>query len=286
MPYGFFILSIFVINLTTTYECSVKLLAKKIYKSLLYFGFDARRFLEALSPKKTSWYEKDFIELKKQKGADTTFTFGTPFPIVNDKDDQGGIMKGHYFHQDLYIARKIFEANPQKHVDIGSRTDGFIAHVASYRAIELLDIRPIESSVKNITFRQANLMELPNDLVNYTDSISSLHALEHFGLGRYGDPIDYWGYLKAIQNITSILKHDGRFYFSVPIGPQRIEFNAHRVFSLQYLISIIQPNYDIAEFSYVNDSGEFFEKVELTDQIIASNCNCDYGCGIFILRKR
>ncbi|NBO72645.1 DUF268 domain-containing protein [bacterium] len=194
-------------------------------------------------------------------------------------------MKGHYFHQDLFIARKIHEVAPQKHVDIGSRTDGFIAHVASFRTIELLDIRPIESHVKNITFRQANLMELPEDLINSTDSISSLHAIEHFGLGRYGDPIDYWGYTKALQNITAMLKQGGTFYFSVPIGPQRIEFNAHRVFSIDYLMQLLSKDYVITSFSYVDDEGEFYEDISLNDTMISSNCNCTYGCGIFILRK-
>jgi len=264
----------------------VNTIVKNIYKRPLYFGFDAKRFLEALSPKKTSWYERDLQELKKQKGDDQTFSFGTPFPILTDKDDQGGVMKGHYFHQDLFIARKIHEAKPEKHVDIGSRTDGFIAHVASYRHIELLDIRPIESSVKNISFRQANLMELPKDLLNYTDSISSLHALEHFGLGRYGDPIEYWGFLKAIQNITMMLKQGGTFYFSVPIGPQRIEFNAHRVFSIAYLINLLQEHFDISSFSYVDDAGEFHEDIILSEDMIAHNCHCNYGCGIFILLKK
>lgn len=261
-------------------------IARNIYKRLLYFGFDAKRFLEAVSSKKSSWYEHDFLELKKQKGNDQTFAFGTPFPILTDKDDQGGVMKGHYFHQDLFVARKIHEANPIKHVDIGSRTDGFIAHVASYRQIELLDIRPIESSVKNISFRQANLMELPEDLLNYTDSISSLHAIEHFGLGRYGDPIDYWGYVKAIKNITMMLKQGGTCYFSVPIGPQRIEFNAHRVFSLSYVTQLLSEEYSISSFSFVDDAGEFHEDIPLTDSLIASNCGCHYGCGIFILKKK
>jgi len=264
----------------------LKSLLKNIYKRLLYYGFDARRFLEALSPKKTSWYEQDFLELKKQKGSDDTFSFGTPFPILTDKDDQGGVMKGHYFHQDLFIARKIHEAKPEKHVDIGSRTDGFIAHVASYRHIELLDIRPIESNVRNISFRQANLMELPEDLINSTDSISSLHAIEHFGLGRYGDPIDYWGYRKALKNITMMLKKGGTFYFSVPIGPQRIEFNAHRVFSISYLLSLFESDYSLTSFSYVNDAGDFFEEIALNDELINTNCKCMYGCGIFILNKK
>jgi hypothetical protein len=129
-------------------------------------------------------------------------------------------------------------------------------------------------------------MELPEDLLNSTDSISTLHAIEHFGLGRYGDPIDYWGYLKAIKNITLMLKQGGTLYFSVPIGPQRIEFNAHRVFSLAYLKQLLSEEYTISSFSFVDDSGEFHEEITLTDSLIASNCDCHYGCGIFILKKK
>ncbi|MGB2995605.1 MAG: DUF268 domain-containing protein [Ferruginibacter sp.] len=243
-----------------------------------------RNILNSL--KNPGWYYKDLKELKKQKGADTTFEFGRKFPILSEKFDEGGIMKGHYFHQDLYIARLIFEANPQKHLDIGSRTDGFIAHVAAYRNIELVDIRPIKSLVKNISITCANLMELPAGRVNYCDSISSLHAIEHFGLGRYGDPIDYFGYLKALQNIAKIVKTGGTFYFSVPIGPQRIEFNAHRVFSIKYLLDVLSENFSIKAFSYVNDEGDFFENVELTEKNILSNLGCTYGCGIFTCIKK
>lgn len=195
-------------------------------------------------------------------------------------------MSGHYFHQDLYVARQIFAANPKNHLDIGSRTDGFVANVASFRAIEVIDIRNIQSKVKNISFRQADLMQLPPDLIECYDSISSLHAIEHFGLGRYGDPVDYWGYLKAIENITKMLTPGGTFYFSVPIGPQRIEFNAHRVFSVSYLMSILTPAFTIEKFAYVNDAGDIFEDVELTDKDAKSSFNCQYGCGIFTLKKK
>ena len=232
-----------------------------------------------------SFYNRDLKELIKQKGADTTFFFGKKYSI-DERFAESGIMSGHYFHQDLLVARKLFNANPQRHVDIGSRTDGFVAHAAAFREIEVFDIREQHSKVKNIVFKKADLTELPPELINYCDSISSLHALEHFGLGRYGDTIDYFGYLKAIRNITTILQTGGTFYFSVPIGEQRIEFNAHRVFAIQYLLDLFKDTFTLNSFSYVDDKGDLFENVELTPSGIANNFDCHYGCGIFELTKR
>jgi SAM-dependent methyltransferase len=260
---------------------------KSIYKFLLAFGFDAKVFLKRIRFGNTDkWFYNDFEELKKQKGEDSSFVFGKMNPILTDRFEEGGTMKGHYFHQDLYVAREVVTANPVKHLDIGSRTDGFVAHVACCRAIEIVDIRPIKSTVKNIFFRQANLMQLPDDLIDYCDSVSSLHAIEHFGLGRYGDPIDYFGHVKAIDNIAKILKKGGKFYCSTPIGPQRIEFNGQRVFSINYLIEVLSEYFEIKQFSYVDDSGDFFENAELNDTTINSNFDCQYGCGIFLCIKK
>ncbi len=231
-------------------------------------------------------YRKDLKELIKQKGSNNLFPFGKKRLILNEKFADSGIASGHYFHQDLLVARKIFQHNPQKHVDIGSRTDGFVAHVATFREIEVFDIREQNKKIKNINFKKADLTKLPTELIAYTDSISSLHAIEHFGLGRYNDSIDYWGYLKAIENITTILKTGGKFYFSTPIGQQRIEFNAHRVFNIQYLMDLFKEKYNIHSFSYVNDAGDLFENIELSEEGIKNNLGCHYGCGIFELIKK
>ena len=83
-----------------------------------------------------------------------------------------------------------------------------------------------------------------------------------------------------------ILKPNGTFYFAVPIGPQRIEFNAHRVFSLAYLNDCLQQDFSIHSFSYVDDRGDFFEEVALTDEVIRSNAGCHFGCGIYTLKKK
>jgi hypothetical protein len=259
---------------------------RKAHHFLKHFGFNGRQFLDALSPRRQSWVDLDLAELQRQRNGDRTFPLGKAMPILTDREDQGGVMSGHYFHQDLYVARKIHEANPVRHLDIGSRIDGFVAHVASFRSIEIIDIRPVSSTVKNIHFRQADLMQLPRDLIDSAESLSSLHVIEHFGLGRYGDPIDYWGFLKAINNIALILRAGGLFYFSVPIGSQRIEFNAHRVFAVNYLLEILNGTFEVQSFSYVDDAGNFHEQVELTQEGVATNFGCQFGCGIFILKKK
>jgi hypothetical protein len=79
-------------------------------------------------------------------------------------------------------------------------------------------------------------------------------VIEHFGLGRFGDEIDPWGYKLGFKHASDLLKPGGVFYFSVPMEPQRVEFNAHRVFELRYLLNMIgEHGFDIADFSFVND---------------------------------
>ena len=83
-----------------------------------------------------------------------------------------------------------------------------------------------------------------------------------------------------------MLQQGGTFYFSVPIGRQRIEFNANRVFSIQYLLDYFNDKYDIKSFSYVDDKRDLHDNQPLTTETIKNNCGCKYGCGIFELTKR
>jgi SAM-dependent methyltransferase len=213
------------------------------------------------------------------------FKISNWYPVLRERFETNGDLKSHYFHEDLTIARRVFENKPAKHVDVGSRVDGFVAHVASFREIEVFDIRPQNATVKNIRFVTADFMNVAPELHNYTDSLSSLNVIEHFGLGRYGDPIDVNGHLKGLENMNKVLKKGGKFYFSTPIGPQRIEFNAHRVFSVEYLLKIFIPHYTIDLFSYVDDEGDLHENVSLSEADIARNFGCHFGFGIFEMTK-
>ena len=133
-------------------------------------------------------------------------------PCLYDWYEEGGTTKDEYFWQDLYVARKIYANAPVKHVDIGSRVDSFVAHIASFREIEVFDIRPISTLIPGIVFKQADFMKPLEHIQDYCDSISCLHALEHFGLGRYGDPINPSGYELGIENMAKMLKSSGVFY--------------------------------------------------------------------------
>jgi hypothetical protein len=205
------------------------------------------------------------------------------YPFFYDRFSEAGCASGHYFHQDLLVAQRLFKLNPRKHLDIGSRIDGFVAHVASFREIEVLDIRPQKAKIRNVQFRRGDLTKgsLGHDF-NY-DSISSLHAIEHFGLGRYGDNIDSNGHLKAISNIFEMLEAKGTFFLSIPIGMQRIEFNAHRVFGLDYILNVLNGRFDLSEFHFVDDSGDLHENIDTESNLMRESM---YGCGIFVLKKK
>lgn len=76
--------------------------------------------------------------------------------------------------------------------------------------------------------------------------------MEHFGLGRYGDPIDPQAWENALKSFQRILAPKGNLYISVPVGKvDKVCFNAHRVFTPQTIIETLDLM-EIVEFSYIS----------------------------------
>lgn len=247
-------------------------------------GFNPRKTINSL--RSVPYYIRNYNSLKSDlQRTGQPFRIESFYPALEDRFDTAGSTPLHYFFLDLHVAGLIHKNNPSHHVDIGSRLDGFVAHVASFRNIEVFDFRPLDVAIPNVTFTQADLTRPDFPFDEYCDSVSCLHAIEHFGLGRYGDPIDAEGHLKGFNNIYKLLKSGGRFYFATPIGNQRIEFDAHRVFSINYLLSLIDRKYDIVSFSYIDDENTYFPDHKLSHDDLETNLHCRYGCGIFELRK-
>ena len=247
-------------------------LLRYIYKKFLIFGFDLKILLNLR-------YYPRFIKNKKRwlknNGAITH-----NYMILSDYHDSAGNNKGHYFHQDLLVAQSIFQNKPRRHIDVGSRIDGFVAHVASFREIEVLDIRNLSNNYHpNIKFTKLDIMEEPKDM-GLTDSLSCLHAIEHFGLGRYGDLIDVDGHKKGLENMIKLIEPNGLLYLSFPIGEKdEIHFNAHRVFHPKSIFSFknISEKIKLKRFDYIDDKDQLHSKIRIED------CpeNLKYGCGIY-----
>ena len=173
-------------------------------------------------------------------------------PIYTDKFEAAGSI-GSYFWQDLWAARKIYQDSPQQHYDIGSRIDGFIAHLLSFRDnVNMIDIRPLNREVDGFRFVCDDATSLGHFDDNSIESLSALCSLEHFGLGRYGDKIDPDACYKCFYSIERKVMAGGNIYISVPVGKEHIEFNAHRVFYASTIINAF-THCELIEYSYTNN---------------------------------
>jgi SAM-dependent methyltransferase len=106
-------------------------------------------------------------------------------------------------------------------------------------------------------------------------SVSSLHVIEHIGLGRYGDALNPEGSRLAAGELARVLRPGGRLFLSVPVGRQRVCFNAHRVFAPTTIV-LLFASLKLRTFALVDDSGRFSEDIAF-DGV----GDLDYGCGMF-----
>jgi hypothetical protein len=197
------------------------------------------------------------------------------FPIYRDRFGEAGSL-GHYFHQDLWAARKIFAARPVRHVDVGSRIDGFVAHCLTFMDVEVVDIRPMPHTPRGMIFRSAAAEHMTGFEDNSVPSLSSLHAAEHFGLGRYGDQVDPDAHITFMKSLQRVLSPGGKLYFSVPVsGHERVEFNAHRVLNPTTVLNAFDQ-LRLASFSCVKDDAHLYEDVH--PSVVTTERG---GCGLF-----
>jgi SAM-dependent methyltransferase len=196
------------------------------------------------------------------------------YPVLKDRFAPAGNLDAHYFRQDLWVAARIMAARPYCHVDIGSRFDGFVAQLSLVVPVEMVDLRPLDHGLSQVRFQQGSICSLP-----YPDrsvpSISSLHVVEHIGLGRYGDSLDPEGPRKALRELQRVLAPGGVLYLSVPIGRQRVCFNAHRVFAPEFVIEHLNE-LTLSDFRGIGDDGSF-----LTGITPATFRESEFALGIY-----
>ncbi len=150
----------------------------------------------------------------------------------------------HYVYHTAWAARKVKEINAPLHLDISSSLY-FSSIVSAFVPIKFYDYRPAKLNLSTLVSEHADLLKLEFPS-NSVDSLSCMHTVEHVGLGRYGDPLDPNGDLKAVAELSRVTKKGGSLLFVVPIGKPKIEFNAHRIYSYK-MIKEMFPDFSIKD---------------------------------------
>lgn len=216
-------------------------------------------------------YLKDWSRFKAL-APDVNLSWVDTYPCLSDWV-QSTPFDPHYFFQGAWLARRLAACAPTIHVDIGS--SALMVSVTSAQCPTVfLDYRPLNVRLSGLASVAGDIRSLP--FVDSTvTSLSCLHVIEHIGLGRYGDDLDPKGSSNAARELQRILASRGKLYLSVPVGRERVCFNAHRVFSTSTVLAWF-PALELTNFSLVGDDGKLLMDVSPT-----AADSMEYGCGMF-----
>ena len=217
---------------------------------------------------------------------DTSKRFSTNlldvYPCIKDKTVTTGFDR-HYVYHTAWAARAVREINPHFHVDISSSLY-FSSIVSAFIPVHFYDYRPAKLELSNLESKKGDLHALPFADMSVA-SISCMHTIEHIGLGRYGDPIDADGDLKAIKELKRVTSKDGNLIIVVPVGKPKIEFNAHRIYSYKQITeAVIDDEFELKEFSFIPEYENEGPIIRGADPKLVSRAK--YACGCFWFKRK
>lgn len=172
-------------------------------------------------------YKKNLAHLKKDPGG---------FHIFEEPADEAGSHPENFVdYECAFAAAQIRQFHPRNILDVGSYRHFILGLLANF-PITTIDVRSRQPICANETILtgDAKKINLPDHAV---DVVLSLCALEHFGLGRYGDEFDVDADQKAFAEMIRVLKPGGRIIFTTTIhhAQPAIAFNAHRIYTYEML---------------------------------------------------
>ena len=181
----------------------------------------------------------------------------------------------HYVYHPAWAARILIKQKPEVHIDIGSSLF-FVSVISAFINVKFYDYRPVELTLDGIECGAANLINLPfKD--RSIESLSCMHVLEHIGLGRYGDPIDPDGDIKAIKELQRVLAPGGNLFVVVPVGEPKVMFNGQRVYSRKLILELFDE-LQLVEFCLIPQFGPDGLIINASDSRVSKESN---GCGCF-----
>lgn len=225
----------------------------------------------------------DFHKIKKSFKDNGRFelSWKNLYPCLNDETDQT-LFDRHYVYHTAWAARKVKEIKPKKHIDISSSLY-FSGIVSAFSPVDTYDYRPAKIELSGLNSKRADLLKLPFK-TGSVKSLSCMHVVEHVGLGRYGDPIDPDGDLKAIAELKRVVAPNGSLLFVVPIGfKSKIMYNAHRIYTYSQIMSYFD-DFILKEFVLIPEKSEDGGLVKNPSQKLLKRQN--YACGCFWFNKQ
>ena len=224
-----------------------------------------------------------FRELKNQEKTTQcrfNFEWDERYPCLQD-DVSGTPFDAHYVYHTAWAARILARLRPAIHHDISSYLY-FSTLISAFVPIKFYDYRPATVHISGLTAEHADVLALPfgNESI---DSLSCMHVIEHIGLGRYGDKLDYDGDLKGIKELIRVVKKGGSLLFVVPVGIPRIYFNAHRIYSPFAIDEIFKHDFNLQDSALISDEPW---KGMITKPSLQLMSEQKYGCGCFWFIKK
>lgn len=254
---------------------------KKIKTFVLKIPFSISIYRALKKSTALPYFISDFVRFRRLSGKGRfSVYFHDIFPCLLDRTTNTSF-EPHYTYHLAWAARKVAESRPDFHIDISSSLS-FATIVSAFVPVRFYDYRPAKLNLGNLSSERGDLMQLPF-ADNSVTSLSCMHTIEHVGLGRYGDPIDPDGDLKAIKELKRVLAPGGSLLFVVPIGKPKIQFNAHRIYSYG-MVKEYFSDLELKEFSLIPD--EFKEKGMIYSATKKDADAQKWGCGCFLFVKK
>lgn len=229
-------------------------------------------------------YTEAFGRFQQQGGATRQrfeLTNEAIWPILNEDTPQTAFDR-HYTYHPAWACRVLKRTRPTLHHDFSS-TLNFIAMASAWVPITFCDYRPAALQLDGVSLRRENLTQLTFE-DDSLESVSCMHVLEHIGLGRYGDELDYDGDLKAVAELTRVVRKGGHLLIVLPLGrTARIQFNAHRIYTWDSVLGMFGSLFDLVESALIPEQPNL-GLVYSPDANLLNMQNL--GCGCFWFRKK
>ncbi|MEN6583084.1 MAG: DUF268 domain-containing protein [Armatimonadota bacterium] len=225
---------------------------------------------------------RDFERFKAlSRGSDNRFcmSWSNCRPCLGEATADAGFDR-HYLYHTSWAARIVADIKPEVHIDISSQLQ-FSTLVSAFVPVKFYDYRPADIKLDNLTTGAADVtaLQFENKSIN---SLSCMHVVEHIGLGRYGDPLDPDGDLKACVELQRVLNDGGSLLFVVPVGKPQVVFNAHRIYSYEQVISMF-AELELVEFVMIPDDVNTYPLLNPRPEIVMEQ---EFGCGCFWFQRK